>query len=237
MTDDYAQVAFGEDDLTTSGFDLIEFADNPEPRCACVLLLDVSGSMEGDPIAALNQGMQQFANDVRADSLAARRVDLGVVTFGDTVKVVAEFGSAQHFHPQPLKAQGNTPMGEAINTAIDLLAARQEQYRSAGIMPYRGWIFLVTDGRPTDNWERAARRVEEGERRKSFSFFAVGVDNADTGTLARISVSAPVMLRGLAFGDMFRWLSSSLSAVSRSSTGQAVNLTNPAGPAGWATIV
>ena len=113
---------------------------------------------------------------------------------------------------------------------------RQEQYRSAGIMPYRGWIFTITDGRPTDDWERAARRIEEGERRKSFSFFAVGVDNADTDILARISVNAPVMLRGLAFGDMFRWLSSSLSAVSRSSTGQTVNLTNPAGPAGWASV-
>ena len=234
--DDFAQVPFTED-LAPGGFDLVEFADNPEPRCACVLLVDVSGSMQGEPIAALNAGLQQFATDVREDSLAGKRLEIAVVAFGDRVDVVAEFGSASAFYPQPLKASGSTPMGEAINVAIDLVAARQQQYRSNGIVPYRPWIFMITDGAPTDSWERAARRVAEGERRKSFAFFAVGVDGANTGTLAQISVSAPVMLRGLAFGTMFRWLSSSLSAVSRSTTGQAVNLTNPAGPAGWASIV
>ena len=180
MTDDYTQVPFG-DDVAPGGFDLIEFADNPEPRCACVLVLDVSGSMNGVSLIALNAGLQQFATDVREDSLTARRVDLAVVTFGDTVNVVAEFGSAQHFYPQPLTAKGSTPMGEAINVSLDLMASRQQQYRSAGITPYRGVFFLVTDGKPTDSWERAARRIEEGERHRSFSFFAVGVDGADIG--------------------------------------------------------
>lgn len=234
--DDFTQVPFG-DDFASAGFDLVEFADNPEPRCAFVLLADVSGSMAGEKIASLNQGVQLFANDLRDDSLAAKRVEIAVVTFGDNVNVVAEFGSAKSFYPQSLKAGGSTPMGEAINTAIDLVTARQKQYRDAGIPTYRSMIFCITDGVPTDAWDRAARRVREGEERKSFSFFAVGVDGADTNTLARISVNAPVVLKGLAFADMFRWLSSSLSAVSRSSVGQPVNLTNPAGPAGWASIV
>lgn len=234
--DEFSQVPF-VDDFVSTGFELVEFADNPEPRCAFVLLVDVSGSMQGEPIAALNQGMQLFANDLRDDSLASKRVEIAVVSFGDKVNVVAEFGSAKSFYPQPLKANGSTPMGAAINTAIDLVAARQKQYRDAGIPNYRPMIFCITDGVPTDDWNRAACRVHEGEERKSFSFFAVGVDGADTNTLARISVHAPVMLRGLAFPDMFRWLSSSLSAVSRSSVGQPVNLTNPAGPAGWASIV
>jgi hypothetical protein len=38
----------------------VEFAVNPEPRCACVLLLDTSGSMLGDPINALNEGLKVF---------------------------------------------------------------------------------------------------------------------------------------------------------------------------------
>lgn len=225
-----------DDEYEQSPFALVEFAENAEPRCACVLLLDISGSMNGEPIGALNHGLQQFAAALREDGLAARRVDIAVVTFGDRVDVMAEFGSAQTFNPQPLKASGSTPMGEAINVGIDLLAARQEQYRAGGITPYRPWMFLISDGVPTDSWDRAARRIEEGERRKSFSMFAVGVDRADMATLAKISVNAPVLLRGLEFGAMFRWLSASLSSVSRSSVGQTVNLTNPAGPAGWATI-
>lgn len=234
--DEFDQVPFG-DDLAPRGFELIEFADNADPRCACVLVLDTSGSMLGEPIGALNAGMQVFARELCGDSQAAKRVEIGVVTCGDTVNVISEFGPVRAFNPQPLKAKGATPLGEAINTAIDLVAARQKQYRDAGIPTYRPWIFCISDGVPTDSWERAAKRIREGEERKSFSFFAVAVDGADINTLARISVNAPVQLRGLAFAEMFRWLSSSLSAVSRSSVGQSVNLTNPAGPAGWASIV
>ena len=227
LTDDFEQAPFGR----------VEFADNPEPRCACVLLLDTSGSMQGDPIAELNRGLEQFAEELREDRLASRRVEVAVITFGDRVDVVAQFGSAQNFYPQPLTAKGSTPMGEAIETGIDLVAARQAEYRGNGITAYRPMIFLITDGAPTDQWERAARRVRDGEGRNSFSLFAVGVGGADMKTLSQISVKAPVALNGLAFGDMFRWLSASLSAVSRATGGPAVALSNPAGPAGWATIV
>ena len=48
----------------TTDLDLAEFAENPEPRCPCVLLLDTSGSMQGDPINALNQGLQAFKDDL-----------------------------------------------------------------------------------------------------------------------------------------------------------------------------
>lgn len=215
----------------------LEFADNPEPRAACLLLLDTSGSMKGEAIAALNAGLLTFAEALREDRLAAKRVDVGVIKFGETADVVQEFVSAEAFQPQPLKASGGTPMGAAIELGIDLLASRQAQYRSNGITPYRPMIFLITDGQPTDRWEKAAQRVQQGEARRSFSFFAVGVDGADMNTLARIAVAQPVMLRGLAFEQMFRWLSASLSSVSRSTAGTPVALANPAGPGGWATIV
>lgn len=234
--DDFAQTPF-RDDFADAPFSGTEFAENAEPRCACVLVLDCSGSMKGDAIVELNRGLELFAAELREDRLTAKRVDISVVAFGDQVDVIAEFGSAQNFHPLPLVAKGSTPMGEALNVAMDLTAARQTEYRTNGITPYRAMIFMITDGAPTDQWERAAKRVHAGEERKSFMFFAVGVAGADTSVLSQISVRAPVMLRGLAFSDMFRWLSSSLASVSRSSVGQEVLLANPAGPNGWASIV
>ena len=33
---------------------------NPDPRCACVLVLDTSGSMHGERIAELNAGLVAF---------------------------------------------------------------------------------------------------------------------------------------------------------------------------------
>jgi uncharacterized protein YegL len=91
-----------------------EFADNPEPRCPCLLLLDNSGSMNGNPIAELNRGLKTFNDELRADSLASKRVEVGIVTFGP-VKVELEFTGAANFFPPELHSSGSTPMGEASN--------------------------------------------------------------------------------------------------------------------------
>lgn len=217
-------------------FDDVEFADNPEPRCPCALLLDRSGSMKGDPIGELNAGLQEFRRALLSDPLAAKRVEPAVIAFGETVDVVAEFGTVDGFHPATLTANGATPMGAAILRSIDLLEARKAAYRAAGLAYYRPWIFLISDGAPTDDWRRAAKAIAEGEERRQFKFFAVGVNGASMETMRQISVAEPLRLDGLRFSDLFAWLSASLSSVSRSSPGQAVPLANPVVPGGWATV-
>jgi uncharacterized protein YegL len=213
-----------------------EFADNAEQRCPCILLLDTSGSMQGEAIDQLNEGLVTFRRELASDGLAAKRVDIAVVTFGDQVDTVCQFGTVETFQPPLLAAKGGTPMGEAVERGLDLLEARKSQYRENGIPYYRPWMFLITDGVPTDKWKRAARGVADAEHRKQVAFYAVGVDQADMDMLGELSVRTPLHLRGLAFVELFRWLSSSLSSVSRSNPGTSVALQNPAAPGGWATV-
>jgi uncharacterized protein YegL len=123
-------------------------------------------------------------------------------------------------------------MGEAIEYALDLLETRKQSYKDNGVLYYRPWVFLITDGAPTDYWEGAAQRVREEEAQRRMLFFTVGVEGADMNKLKQIAPRHPVMLHGLDFRDLFIWLSTSMKRVSSGKVGEAVALP----PVGWGQI-
>lgn len=216
--------------------EVIEFAENPEPRCPCILLLDTSGSMQGAPIEALNEGLRTFKDDLIKNSLASQRVEVCVVTFDCDVNVVQDFVTADQFEPPTLTAQGLTHIGAAIHKALDLIQARKTQYRANGVAYYRPWVFMITDGEPQgepDNIiEQVTQRIKDDETSKRVAFFTVGVENANITRLSQISVRTPIKLKGLNFTEVFLWLSASMSAVSQSKVDEQVALP----PIGWGVL-
>jgi len=214
---------------------IVELASNPEPRCPCVLVLDVSGSMAGAPIAALNAGLQTFQTELQGDSLAAQRVEVAVVTFGVRLEMACDFQTAQNFHAPALLASGETPMGAAVCQAINMVAQRKAAYKQAGLHYFRPWIFLITDGAPTDDWTSAAALVRQGESSKAFALFTVAVKGASLDILRQLAVRPPLELDGLKFRELFVWLSQSQRSISQSKPGEEAKVALP-NPAGWATL-
>jgi uncharacterized protein YegL len=207
-----------------AGLDQISDQDlawNREQRTPCMLLLDVSESMSGQPIQELNAGLKVFEDEIKRDEMAVLRCEVSLVTFGGSARLVQEFVSVGQFYAPALEATGNTPMGSAINLALDTLRARKDSYRQHGINYTRPWVFLITDGAPTDpeNWPAAGERLLREERDKGVVVFPIGVEGADMSFLARLSsLNPPQKLKGLAFAQFFRWLSTSQT---RASSGQA----------------
>ena len=251
--------------------DEIQFAENPEPRCPCVLVVDVSSSMEGDKIEQLNNGIATFARELKNDQLASLRTEVAIVTFAGNAEIAQDFVTVDQFHPQPLNADegilieedqcypqplsigdgtdewspdymsedglycyrapfrllGGTNMSEGINLALDKIEERKQSYRENGIDYFRPWLFLLTDGAPTETQEAvnaAAARLRQAEREKRVASFSVGVEGVNMDTLTEVSPRRPLMLKGLEFSPMFVWLSQSMSSVSRSRTDEEIPL-------------
>jgi uncharacterized protein YegL len=217
------------------GSALVELASNPEPRCPCVVLLDTSGSMAGAPIAALNAGLRAFQLELQADSLAAQRVEVALVTFGGQVTVVQDFISAQAFQAPTLTTAGDTPMGAALLRSIELVNERKRMYKQAGLHYFRPWIILITDGGPTDEWHTAAQQIKDGEAAKLFAAFGIGVVGANFEKLRQMTTREPLPLEGYKFKEFFVWLSQSMRSVSQSKPGEEGNVALPS-PKGWASL-
>jgi uncharacterized protein YegL len=222
--------------------------ENPDPRIACTLLLDTSSSMSGAPIDQLNRGFELFCDEIKKDELAQKRAEIAVITFGSTARIEIPFTEGRDIQPRRLAASGSTPMGAALNLALDQLQQQKAAYKQAGLEYYRPWLFVLTDGAPTDGqvFTAAASRVRDTEQARGVSVFAVGVGaSANMERLKELSASrVPVKLDGLSFMEFFSWLSASLSAASASNAfgtsdanvAQAESTEQiPLPPAGWAT--
>jgi uncharacterized protein YegL len=207
----------------------IEFADNPEQRCACVLLLDVSGSMHGRPIDELNKGIELLYEEISKDDLASQRVELAIVAFHDEVEVMQDFMTiGKETRPPHLEAGGGTEMCQAINRAMSMLEDRKRRYRDNGVPYYRPWLMLITDGAPNDRHliQSTGQVVQQAFQQRQLTFFAIGTEDADFQVLNQLAPQEypPKKLAGLKFSDLFSWLSRSLTSVSQSRVGDQVPL-------------
>jgi uncharacterized protein YegL len=142
------------------------------------------------------------------------------VTFGGDVRLVQNFQPVSEMKVPELKAYGASPLGEALRMGLDMVAKRKEVYSLAGTPYYRPWIFCITDGTPTDDWETAAFQLKDAENNKKVLGYCVCVENdADFSKreVFQIFNHARILkLDGLDFSGLFEFVSNSLAAVSQS---------------------
>lgn len=185
------------------------------PVCLC---LDTSWSMAGDPIRDLNLGVRTFLDEVTDDPRARASAEIAVVTFGGSVRRVADFAPVDVQEVPELVAAGATPMGEGVGQALDLLERQKQSYSQAGMEYFQPWLVLMTDGLPTDSTEHVEQLASQLVTQRKLVVIPVGIGReADQATLRRFSpVIPPLFLREHRFSEFWVWLSRSVVARSRS---------------------
>lgn len=205
-----------------------ESAENYEQKCLCVLVLDVSGSMRGEPIKELNNGLQEFYNEIKADETTSQRLEVSIMAFNQTVRTLQEPALIDNFTMPTLNAEGSTAMVDAVNEAIEKVAARKQWYKDSGQNYYRPWIILMTDGEPDDGQDvyGLAARIKADMAAKKYVFMSVGIEDANMQTLQALQGEgmAPAKLKGLKFKNFFQWLSASMGTVVNHQEGEQVDL-------------
>lgn len=215
----------------------VALAENTSQRLPCVVVLDGSTSMANDnAIGALNDGLKLLEQDLKADDVARQRVRILLLRVGapQDVEIVTDWTDAIDFEAPEIEANGTTPLGAGVRRALDEIEAEKGRYRDQGIPYNRPWLFVLTDGEPTDpDWEQAADECRHAEERGRVSVFCIGVGKANLGKLGRFSPRQPLALKGLAFREFFLWLSRSARAGSQTAPSENIQM---AAPSDWAVV-
>lgn len=212
-------------------------ADNDEQKCLCVLCLDISGSMSGAPVAALNQALREFQTSLEDDFVAKNRVEVCIITFDSVVECVREPALVEGTTMPTLHVKGSTKLVDGMRAAIRKVEERKQYYRAQHLHYYRPFIVLMTDGGPDKGQDVAGlnTEIQVGIQGKKFNMFAVGSPGADMHVLNQLvePATSALQMQGLNYRDFFKWLSTSLGEVSRSGSGDKLSLPSPNG---WAQI-
>lgn len=213
-----------------------ESAQNMEMKCLCVLVLDVSGSMRGEKLNALNDGVRDFFTQIQTgDGVAENLIDqleIAIIQYDEAVKILRDPKLLEENETPPtLEERGSTTETVvAMEEAIKLVEDRKAFYKETGQKYYRPWIVLMTDGEPYG--ERATQadidnisdRVKRESDAKKYMMMGIGVGEANMQLLAKMCAGKALPLAGTKFGEFFQWLSNSLSVVSNSKEGEKVNI-------------
>lgn len=199
-------------------------------RLPVYLVIDTSGSMSGEKIEAVRTGIKSLLMDLRGDPQAIETAWLSVIAFSSDARQVTPLSELMLFKEPVLEAQGQTALGEALallQKSIEKEVAKSSETRKGDWKPL---IFLLTDGMPTDSWERSADALKKS-RPGNMIACAIGSD-ADENVLKRITETVVRMedVQPDTFKAFFKWVSSSIKITSQSvnASGNApVNIPSP----------
>lgn len=198
-------------------------------RLPIYLVLDCSESMVGDPLTAVNQGLQQICRELKTNPMTVETAYISVISFARTAQQISPLVEVLRFSPPTLDVGPGTSLG----AALDLLSASVAREVATTTAEHKGdWkplVFLLTDGMPTDNWREALARFKSKTASRLGAFVAVGCgEDVDSSVLREIADSV-LLMRDVSSGEMkkfFKLVTASVKVASVSAgTGGKLDVT------------
>lgn len=186
-----------------------------ERKLPVYLLLDTSGSMHGEPIESVKNGMQLLINSLRSDPYALENAHVSVITFDSTAKQVVPLTELPAFQCPMITASGGTSLGEGLSLLASCILSEVKRGTTDSRGDWRPLIFIMTDGCPTDNWQQGLDKLKQV---RTAIIVACGAGpGADTSVLKQITevVVQIDTADQSSIKAFFKWVSSSVSVGSQ----------------------
>ncbi len=185
-------------------------------RLPVYLLLDCSGSMSGEPIEAVKQGIKTLITELKGDPQALETAFLSIITFDSSARQTSPLTELMLFKEPQIQAGGATALGGALKVLADCIRTEVRTSTATQKGDWKPVVVLMAGRAPTgirDGGIDALKQVSTG------NIIACGAGaNANANTLKKITNNV-LMMNNLTAGDMaqfFAWVSSSIKASSKS---------------------
>lgn len=187
------------------------------------LIIDTSGSMSGEPIAAVKNGIDLLVQDLRNNPQALETAWLSIITFDNDARQLVPLTDLQSFQTPSISATGMTALGPALSLLCECRKreCRKSWKDAAGKKhdgDYRPLVFIMSDGHPNMGDLDAGIDAFKKEKWGTAISCAAG-GNADEDILKRITGDECfVKLDNLSTGSLeayFQWISTSIQTTSQ----------------------
>ncbi|HAR72820.1 vWA domain-containing protein [Empedobacter falsenii] len=183
-------------------------------RLPVYLLLDTSGSMTGEPIEAVKNGVQMMLHSLRQNPQAIETAYVSIITFDDKAQQIVPLTDLASFQMVDIKAQSTTSLGAALSLLADRMETEITKTTTEQKGDWKPLTFLMTDGVPTDDWQSGFNKLKQVNKGlivgcaagtgaddnilKQITNSVVRLDNADSETISKF----------------FQWVTASISTTS-----------------------
>jgi len=183
-------------------------------RLPVYLLLDTSGSMSGEPIEAVKNGIQVMISALRQNPQAIETAFISIITFDSVAQQIIPLTDLASFQMVDLRATGTTALGEALKLVANRIDNEVAKTTTEQKGDWKPLVFIMTDGIPTDDWLPGLNEFKQ--RKTAFTVACAAGAGADTAILKQITENVVSLdtADSTSIGKFFQWVTASIGVTS-----------------------
>lgn len=183
-------------------------------RLPVYLLLDTSGSMLGEPIEAVKNGVQIMISSLRQNPQAIETAFISIITFDSSAQQLIPLTDLASFQMLDIKASGTTALGDALKLVANKIDTEVNKTTSEQKGDWKPLVFIMTDGIPTDDWKSGLNDFQK--RKTAFTVACAAGSGADTNILKQITNNVVSLdtADSQSIGKFFLWVTASIGVSS-----------------------